>query len=142
MSLPTPSQIRFSLRNRREIKNIKKSGNTIGKSFKSMISKNKPSSIKSLFSFGSRKKHTKRRSAPKARRSRSRKQSRKQSRKRSRSSILKAKKTRCSNLLKKKISINMKELKKGKFKNRAQAIAVSYSQVKKKYPSCAKMYRR
>lgn len=55
---------------------------------------------------------------------------------------LKASRTRCKNLLSKKISINMRELKKGKFKNRAQAIAVSYSQVKKKYPSCAKMYRR
>ncbi len=59
-----------------------------------------------------------------------------------RRSALKASRTRCKNLLSKKISINMKELKKGKFKNRAQAIAVSYSQVSKKYPSCAKMFRR
>jgi hypothetical protein len=59
-----------------------------------------------------------------------------------RRSARKAVQTRCKNLLSKKISTNMKELKKGKFKSRAQAIAVAYSQVRKKYPSCAKMFKK
>lgn len=47
-------------------------------------------------------------------------------------------KTRCQNLLKKKISINMKEHKKGKFVSRPQALAVSYSQVRKSFQGCKK----
>lgn len=45
-------------------------------------------------------------------------------------------KNRCQSLLKKKISINMKEYNKGKFVSRPQAVAVSYSQVRKSFPGC------
>lgn len=45
-------------------------------------------------------------------------------------------KSRCKNFLKKKIEINMKEYKKGKLRSPSQAIAISYSQLKKKLPSC------
>ena len=38
--------------------------------------------------------------------------------------------------LKKKIKINMREYNNGKYANRKQAIAVAYSQIKKKYPQC------
>ena len=50
--------------------------------------------------------------------------------------------TRCKNLLKKKIEINMKEYKKGRYISRAQAVAVSYSQIKKKHPSCRRSLSR
>jgi len=49
---------------------------------------------------------------------------------------------RCKKYLSKKIAINMNEYKEGRFKSPQQAIAVSYSQVKKKYPSCKKSVRR
>ena len=42
----------------------------------------------------------------------------------------------CSRALSDKIRINMHELKNGLFKNRKQAIAVSYNQVHKMYPRC------
>jgi hypothetical protein len=45
-------------------------------------------------------------------------------------------KNRCQSLLKKKISINMKEYNEGKFVSRPQAVAVSYSQVRKSFPGC------
>jgi len=47
-------------------------------------------------------------------------------------------KTMCKNYLKKKISKNMKEYKKGRFSSRKQALAVSYSQLRKKYKKCPK----
>ena len=93
-----------------------------------------------MYSFGRR------------RRSRSRKQSRRsrrrsrRSRRRSRRSVviklskrrgprggkryLKPKGMSCKEFLGRKIAENMRELKKGKFSSRAQAIAVSYSQVR------------
>ena len=49
---------------------------------------------------------------------------------------------RCKNLLKKKVEKNLKEYVKGKYSSRSQAIAVSYSQVKKMSPSCSKVFRR
>ena len=49
---------------------------------------------------------------------------------------------RCKNLLKKKVDINLKELKKGVFKSKSQAIAVAYSQVKKMRPSCQKYFKK
>ncbi len=42
----------------------------------------------------------------------------------------------CKKKLQKKIRINMAEYKSGRYSSRAQALAVSYAQVKKKYPSC------
>lgn len=71
--------------------------------------------------------------AHKRSRSRSRKSKRKTSKKRS---YKRSSSTRCKNLLKKKIEINIKEYKKGRYVSRAQAVAVSYSQIKKKHPSC------
>ena len=43
---------------------------------------------------------------------------------------------KCRERLQKKIRINMSEYKAGRYSSRAQAVAVSYAQVKKKYPSC------
>ena len=43
---------------------------------------------------------------------------------------------KCRSYLQKKIKKNMTEYKSGRYSSRAQAVAVSYAQVKKKYPSC------
>jgi hypothetical protein len=51
-------------------------------------------------------------------------------------------KTKCRSYLGKKIGINMQELKSGRFANRFQALAVSYSQTKKKYPQCSRYLKR
>ena len=48
----------------------------------------------------------------------------------------------CRKKLSDKIRVNMDELKKGRWKSRAQAIAISYQQVKKRYPSCKKYFKR
>lgn len=48
----------------------------------------------------------------------------------------------CKSSLSKKISVNMKEYKKGKWKNRKQAIAVSYNQIQKERPGCKKVLKR
>ena len=61
---------------------------------------------------------------------RSRRRSRKSSRRSSR------KGGKCRSYLQKKIKKNMAEYKSGRYSSRAQAVAVSYSQVKKKYPAC------
>jgi uncharacterized Zn finger protein (UPF0148 family) len=45
----------------------------------------------------------------------------------------------CKKKLSNKIRFNIRE---GKFKSRKQAIAVSYSQIKKKYPECKKYFER
>jgi len=65
----------------------------------------------------------------------SRKTSKRQSQKRSKPFYTN---NRCQGLLKKKISINMKEYNAGKFVSRPQAVAVSYSQVRKSFPGCNK----
>ena len=46
----------------------------------------------------------------------------------------------CKKELQKKIRINMYEYKSGRYKSPKQALAVSYSQIKKKYPSCKKYF--
>jgi hypothetical protein len=43
---------------------------------------------------------------------------------------------KCRSYLQKKIKKNMAEYKSGRYSSRAQAVAVSYAQVKKKYPAC------
>lgn len=48
----------------------------------------------------------------------------------------------CKGHLSKKISINMREYKKGKYSSPTQAIAVSYNQVKKKYSKCSPCFNR
>ena len=50
-------------------------------------------------------------------------------------------KNKCRSYLKNKIRKNMKEYKSGRYSSRAQALAVSYSQVKKKYPKCSRVLR-
>ena len=47
----------------------------------------------------------------------------------------------CQEHLSKKIAINLKEYKQGRYKSPKQAIAVSYSQVKKAYPDCEKILK-
>jgi hypothetical protein len=49
---------------------------------------------------------------------------------------------KCNELLREKIKINLDEFKDGVFKSRQQAIAVSYSQVKKKHPSCSRYFNK
>jgi hypothetical protein len=49
---------------------------------------------------------------------------------------------KCRDLLSKKIAINIREYKEGRYVSPAQAIAVSYSQVQKKSPKCRKSLRR
>ncbi len=50
----------------------------------------------------------------------------------------------CRSKLSNKIKINMKEYKQGnkKIKSHQQAIAISYSQIKKKYPKCSRSLKR
>ncbi len=50
--------------------------------------------------------------------------------------------TFCKHKLKQKIKINMKEWKRKRFKSQKQALAVSYAQVKKKFPKCKKYFRK
>ena len=51
-------------------------------------------------------------------------------------------KSGCNDLLRKKIKINMDEYKKGRYVSRQQALAVSYSQLKKKSPYCSRYFKR
>jgi hypothetical protein len=51
-------------------------------------------------------------------------------------------KSKCKKYLKDKIAINMGEYKSGLYSSRAQAIAVSYSQILKKHPHCKRSLRR
>jgi len=51
-------------------------------------------------------------------------------------------KSDCQKALSRKIAINMKEYKAGKYSSRSQAIAVAYSQVRKKKPSCSRFFKR
>ena len=57
-------------------------------------------------------------------------------------SVKKSKKSLCKQRLSKKISINMKEMKNGRYKSPAQAIAVSYSQVLKEFPRCKRVLKK
>jgi hypothetical protein len=47
--------------------------------------------------------------------------------------------SKCKDYLSKKIGINIRE---GIYKSNAQAIAVAYSQVSKKHPSCKRVLRK
>jgi hypothetical protein len=66
----------------------------------------------------------------------SRRSRRKSGRRSKRRSPRKSPSKKCKEHLQKKIRINMSEYKSGRYSSRAQALAVSYAQVKKKYPSC------
>ena len=48
----------------------------------------------------------------------------------------------CRQKLSSKIGININEYKQGRYVSPAQAVAVSYSQVKKKYPDCVKYLKK
>jgi hypothetical protein len=50
--------------------------------------------------------------------------------------------TQCKKRLSDKIRINMEEMEAGRFSSRRQAVAVSYSQINKKYPGCKKYFSR
>jgi len=79
---------------------------------------------------------SKRRSSKRSRRRRSskRRSSKRRSSKRSKKSVYM--KLDCNAELKEKIKINTREYNNGKYSSRKQAIAVAYSQIKKKYPQC------
>jgi hypothetical protein len=51
-------------------------------------------------------------------------------------------KSACNQLLKKKIRKNMDEYKSGRYSSRQQAVAVSYSQVKKMSPYCSRYFKK
>jgi len=48
----------------------------------------------------------------------------------------------CAELLKEKIRTNLAEYKKGKYVSPLQAIAVSYSQLRARYPSCKQVFTK
>lgn len=50
--------------------------------------------------------------------------------------------SRCNALVSSKIAINIKEYKRRRYTSRAQAIAVGYSQIAKRYPECKRYQRR
>ena len=91
----------------------------------------------------SSRKSRSRRSTRKSRshKSRGRRSPRKSRSRKSRLSPRKSK-GKCREYLQKKISKNIKEYKSGRYSSRAQAVAVSYSQVNKKYPSCKRVLSR
>ena len=76
-----------------------------------------------------------------ASRTRTRKVSRKSPVKRSRN-VPRKTKSRCQSYLKRKIRANMDEYKRGRFSSRSQALAVSYSQTKKKLPYCSRYLKQ
>ncbi len=51
-------------------------------------------------------------------------------------------KKKCEAAVKRKISVNMKEYKAGRYSSPKQAVAVSYSQVRKKSPACRRYIRK
>lgn len=69
------------------------------------------------------------------RRSRQNRKSVKRSKKRS----VRKYRSKCKKYLQDKIAINMNEYKQGRYVSKAQAVAVSYSQVRKKHPSCKRI---
>ena len=73
-----------------------------------------------------------------------RKSLKKSMRKPIRKSIRKSLKKFCRNKLSNKIKINMRETKSGnkRIKSPLQAIAIAYSQIRKKYPKCSKNLKK
>jgi hypothetical protein len=51
-------------------------------------------------------------------------------------------KSACNQALRKKIRLNMDEYKSGRYSSRQQALAVSYSQIKKSNPYCRRYFSR
>ena len=63
-------------------------------------------------------------------------------RKSKRRSKSKCKSSKCKKYLQKKIGINISEFKNGLYVSKSQAIAVAYSQVRKKHPSCRRVIKK
>ena len=64
-------------------------------------------------------------------------------RKRSKRSKKRSKRrSKCKSYLSKKIGINIAEYKSGRYISKSQAIAVAYSQVRKKHPACKRFLRK
>lgn len=70
------------------------------------------------------------------------KRSKKRSVKRSRKRSVRRYRSKCKKYLRDKIAININEYKQGRYTSKAQAIAVSYSQIRKKHPSCKRILSR
>ena len=87
---------------------------------------------------------SRRRSNRKSRRRSNRRSMRSSNRRSMRSSHLKRymKYVKCKSALQDKIRVNMREYKNGRYSSRAQAIAVSYSQISRKYPLCKRSLKR
>jgi hypothetical protein len=51
-------------------------------------------------------------------------------------------KAQCRSYLSRKIRVNMREFKKGRWVSPKQAIAISFSQTQKKYPGCQRFLKR
>ena len=49
---------------------------------------------------------------------------------------------KCKNRLQEKIKINIDEYKRGRFVSPPQAVAVSYSQIRKNFPECRKYFEK
>ena len=54
----------------------------------------------------------------------------------------KSRKSKCREYLKDKIAMNINEMKEGRYISKSQAIAVAYSQIRKKHPSCKRILTR
>ena len=59
-----------------------------------------------------------------------------------RSKKSKRRSSKCKKYLQKKIGINISEFKNGLYVSKSQAIAVAYSQVRKKHPSCRRVIKK
>ncbi len=51
-------------------------------------------------------------------------------------------KTSCKASLRRKVAVNIREAKKGRYVSTAQAVAVAYSQVRKARPSCRRVLKK
>jgi len=60
----------------------------------------------------------------------------------SRSRSVSAGRRRCNAILSAKVKKNIGEYGRGRYANRAQAIAVAYSQVRKSHPKCKRYYKK
>jgi UDP-2,3-diacylglucosamine pyrophosphatase LpxH len=114
--------------------------------------KSGPKSLRSRSRRKSRRRRSKRKSLRKSRRRRSKRKSQRKSRRRrskrkSHDVVIGHKRRymtlkRCREELKKKIRINMGEYRSGRYSSRQQALAVSFSQVGRKFPSCKKYLQK
>jgi hypothetical protein len=95
-----------------------------------------------LSKYSKNKRSYKKSNKPKLKKSKLTKKSKKS--KRSKRTYKKNSKKYCQSKVSQKISINMKEMKSGnkKIKSPSQAIAIAYSQIRKKHPKCSRFLRK